>query len=212
MFILYIILVAVLAYLFGSLNFAIIVTKLFYKKDIRAYGSGNAGMTNVLRTFGKGAAALTVIGDISKGTLSVLFAKWFFTYCLGYDAPAVAYVAAIAAILGHLFPIYFKFKGGKGVSVAAGAIIALEPLVVLALFVIFIIIFAISKMVSLASVICAMLYPFATYAYLIFTQREPIASTILAAFMAITVVYMHRDNIKRLIAGTEYKFGQKKDK
>ena len=211
--IMFTILAALVAYLLGSLNFAIIVTRLLYHKDIRTFGSGNAGMTNVLRTFGKGAAALTIVGDIGKGTLSVLLAKWLFTGFLGMSAPFVAYIAAICAILGHLFPLYFKFKGGKGVSVAAGAIIALEPLVVLTLALLFAIVVFCTRIVSLASILCAAVYPFAICAYLHFVKAMPLASlavcTVLSGIMAVLVIYMHRENIKRLCAGTEYKFGTK---
>ncbi|MEF9865231.1 MAG: glycerol-3-phosphate 1-O-acyltransferase PlsY [Oscillospiraceae bacterium] len=202
-------LAAAVAYLLGSLNFAIIVSRVLYHKDIRTFGSGNAGMTNVLRTFGKGAAALTIIGDMGKGTVSVLFAKWLLNSALGAPMPSIAYIAAIAAMLGHLFPLYFKFKGGKGVSVAAGAIIAIEPIVVLILFVAFVAIFAFSRMVSLASIICAALYPIVTYLYLLYMGRDAFVCTGLSVIMAVLVIYMHRENIKRLCAGTEYKFGQK---
>ncbi|MEG0339510.1 MAG: glycerol-3-phosphate 1-O-acyltransferase PlsY, partial [Oscillospiraceae bacterium] len=155
---------ALLAYLLGSINFAIIISKLCYRKDIRTFGSGNAGMTNVLRTFGKGAAAATLIGDIAKGTVGVLFGRTIFILISAESNPLYgAYIAAIFAVLGHLFPIYFKFKGGKGVSVATGALLAIEPTLIIALVVIFLIVFLCSKMVSLASVICAISYPLLTF-------------------------------------------------
>ena len=111
---------AAAAYLLGSLSFSIIVTRLLYHKDIRTFGSGNAGMTNVLRTFGKGAAALTIVGDIGKGILAVLLAKWAFGAFTAADPIYGAYIAAFCAVLGHVYPVYFGFKGGKAVSVATG--------------------------------------------------------------------------------------------
>lgn len=212
---LYILAAAVVSYLLGSLNFAIIVSNVFYKKDIRTFGSGNAGMTNVLRTFGKGAAALTILGDIGKGVVSVLISKWFFTSCLALNVPSVAYISCICAVLGHLFPVYFKFKGGKGVSVAAGAIAAIEPILILPLVALFIIVVLCTKIVSLASILCALFYPAVTFGFAIIQQQSTtyiITVTLLALLPAALVVFMHKENIKRLIAGTEYKFGQKKDK
>ena len=124
---------AAAAYLLGSLSFSIIVTRLLYHKDIRTFGSGNAGMTNVLRTFGKGAAALTIVGDIGKGILAVLLAKWAFGAFTAADPIYGAYIAAFCAVLGHVYPVYFGFKGGKAVSVATGTIIAIKPVLILPL-------------------------------------------------------------------------------
>ena len=122
----------VIPYLLGSLSFSIIVSRLLFRKDVRNYGSHNAGMTNVLRTFGKGAAALTLAGDIGKGVAAVLLAKWFFSAHLNdaiYYRGAIigVYLAAFFAVIGHVYPLYFGFKGGKAVSVATGTIAALEP-------------------------------------------------------------------------------------
>lgn len=204
----------VLAYLLGSINFAIVVTRVLYHKDIRAFGSGNAGMTNVLRTFGKGAAALTLIGDIGKGVVAVYAAKLIFRLIADANPVYGAYVAAIFAVLGHLFPVYFKFKGGKGVAVAAGAILAIEPLVFAGLAVIFFTTFLISRIVSLSSIFCAVGFPVLTCLYSVFVvnDRLPWLCTLLSAFLGALVIYMHRENISRLKAGTEYKFGSKKNK
>ena len=204
------------AYLLGSLNFAIIVSRLFFGKDIRSFGSGNAGMTNILRTFGKPAAAAVLAGDVLKGTCSVLLGKFFFTLL----APQVgvlfgAYLAAAGAILGHLFPLYFGFKGGKGVSVATGAIIAIEPMIVAGLLVVFLAVIFASRIVSLASITVAALYPVFTFLYFTFFDREyghPWLNTLFAAILGGLVIYMHRANIQRLRNGTEYKFGQNKKK
>lgn len=206
------ILSCILAYLLGSINFAIVVTGALYHKDIRKYGSGNAGMTNVLRTFGKGAAAITLLGDIGKGVVSVYAAKLIFWLIADTNPVYGAYIAAIFAVLGHLFPIYFKFKGGKGVSVAAGTILAIEPLVFVGLAAVFLIVFLISRIVSLSSICCAIMFPVLTCLYSVFvvSDRLPWLCTLLSAILGLLIIYMHRENIARLKAGTEYKFGQKK--
>ena len=158
------ILSALCAYLLGSLNFAIIVSRLFFHKDIRQFGSGNAGMTNILRTFGKGAAAGVLCGDVLKGTCAVLLGRLFFTLLApGAGVIYGAYIAAIAAVLGHLFPLYFGFKGGKGISVATGAIFAIEPAVILALIAVFLVMVVCTRIVSLSSITVAALYPVFTF-------------------------------------------------
>lgn len=201
----------VIAYLLGSLSFSIIVSKALFHKDIRTFGSGNAGMTNVLRTFGKGAAALTIIGDIGKGVLAVLLAKWLFAAFL--DVPPIygAYIAAACAVLGHVYPIYFGFKGGKAVSVATGTIIAIEPVLILPLVVLFFTVFGFSKMVSLASISCAAAYPVVTGIYFtLFDRGNAVWTTLCAAAIGGLVIWLHRSNIARIRSGTEYRFGQKK--
>ena len=165
---LYVLFCAVIPYLLGSLSFSIIVSRLLFRKDVRNYGSHNAGMTNVLRTFGKGAAALTLAGDIGKGVAAVLLAKWFFSAHLNdaiYYRGAIigVYLAAFFAVIGHVYPLYFGFKGGKAVSVATGTIIALEPVLLVPLAAIFFVTLACGKMVSLASVLCAVAYPLVTF-------------------------------------------------
>ena len=190
---------AAAAYLLGSLSFSIIVTRLLYHKDIRTFGSGNAGMTNVLRTFGKGAAALTIVGDIGKGILAVLLAKWAFGAFTAADPIYGAYIAAFCAVLGHVYPVYFGFKGGKAVSVATGTIIAIKPVLILPLLAVFFIVFLCSKMVSLASICCAAAYPAVTFLYFHFV-----------AVIGGLVIWLHRSNIQRIKNGTEYKFGRKK--
>lgn len=202
---------AAAAYLLGSLSFSIIVTKLLYHKDIRTFGSGNAGMTNVLRTFGKGAAALTIVGDIGKGVLAVLLAKWAFAAFTPADPIYGAYIAAICAVLGHVYPLYFGFKGGKAVSVATGTIVAIEPILVLPLMVLFFAVFFCGRMVSLSSISCAAAYPVVTLLYFhFFTQRSALLPTLCAAAVGALVIWLHRGNIERIKNGTEYKFVKKK--
>lgn len=202
----------ILGYLLGSLSFAVIISKCVYHQDIREFGSGNAGMTNVLRTFGKKAAAFTLLGDMAKGTAAVLLARVLFWAIAQTDAVYGAYLAAIFALLGHLFPLFFKFKGGKGVAVAAGTIIGTEPWVVVALLLVFLIVVFTTRIVSLSSIIVAALYPLLTYLYYWLLPSGPIpwVCALLAAVMGAIVIFMHRQNIQRLLHGTEYKFGQKK--
>lgn len=201
---------AIGSYLLGSLSSAIIVTQLLYRKDIRDFGSGNAGMTNVLRTFGKGAAALTLLGDILKGVAAVLLTKWAFSTFTVMDPIYGAYLAAIAATLGHVYPLYFGFKGGKAISVSVGAIVAIQPLIVAPLLAVFLVVFACSKMVSLASIICAALYPVVTFIYFTWQQGNVWMTTVCAAVWGGFVIWLHRANIQRIVNGTEYRFGQKK--
>lgn len=203
---------AILAYLLGSLSFAVIISKVFYKKDIRTFGSGNAGMTNILRTFGKKAAIATLIGDVGKGIVAVLLAKYIFSNILMSDAVYGAYIATIFAVLGHLFPVFFKFKGGKGISVAFGCIIVSEPIVGIIIALVFIIVVFTTKIVSLSSVLAAIAYPISTviYGYFFVPDRNMLLGVILNTILALLVIFMHRENVKRLLNGTEYKFGQKK--
>ena len=207
---------AVIPYLLGSISFSIIVSRLLFGKDIRDFGSGNAGMTNILRPFGKGAAAWTLAGDIGKGYLAV-WLNWRFIGAFADGAAAILciYVAAFFAVIGHIYPLYFGFRGGKAVATATGTIIAIQPVLVLPLLAIFILVFAAGKMVSLASVSCAVAYPIVTFCYYYFAgwyAPEIVATaTVGSAIVGALVVWLHRGNIARIKAGTEYKFFQKKD-
>ncbi len=204
---------ALVAYLLGSLEFGIIVSKLLYGDDVRNHGSGNAGMTNVLRTFGKKAAALVLVGDMGKGIVSVVLVRtlaqsvFYTAYPNGIDLGAVA---AFFAVIGHLFPLYFKFKGGKGVAVAAGTILVTNPTVFLVLVLIFLIVVGGTRVVSLASIIGAISYPILTLLYCLINGQSVVVNTLFAVCMAALVIFMHRSNIQRLREGTEYRFGEKK--
>ncbi|MBC8570939.1 glycerol-3-phosphate 1-O-acyltransferase PlsY [Zongyangia hominis] len=202
---------AACAYLLGSISFAVIVSKLYSKKDVRDYGSGNAGMTNVLRNFGKLPAALTLLGDFTKGVVAVLLGRYLFSL-FGVTAFDGAYVAGLFALLGHMYPLYFGFKGGKGVLTSAGIILVINPITLAVLLVEFLIAFGISKMVSLGSIVDAVSYPIVTYIVLKVSGEPALINTLFAALIGIIVLYLHRENIKRIFAGTEYKFGQKKEK
>lgn len=202
---------SLVGYLLGSLSFAIIVSYILTKKDIRQFDSGNAGMTNVLRNFGVFPAALTAIGDFGKGVVSVIIG-----YNIGLNicdfnmAVICAYAAGSFAILGHIYPLYFKFRGGKAVLTAAGVISIIDIKTLLVLFVIFIIVVAISKYMSLGSVSVAVLYPVVTCGMRLYYNQPALGATIMSAFIGGIVVFMHRSNIKRLVKGEERKVGVKK--
>ena len=206
------VLAAVMGYLIGSISFAIMISKGVYKKDVRSIGSGNAGMTNMARNFGKKAAVFTLLGDAAKGVLAVLLGRLlFYLLCPGVDMLCGAYIAGICVILGHMFPLYFGFKGGKGIATSGGVILALTPVVGIILISIFLILFKASGMVSLGSVVGISMYPVTTLLWALFvTHRMPVFQTVCAVIIAGLVVLMHRENITRIRTGTEYKFGEKK--
>ena len=162
------ILVAAEAYLLGSIVFGILISKHFCHDDVRTHGSGSAGMTNMLRNYGKAAGAATAVGDVAKGAVAVILGRLIFAWMLpgtGIEPVCGAYLAGIFAVIGHTLPVYFGFKGGKGVLVGAGAILATSPVVVLALLIVFLIEFAITRIVSLGSIIVAGLYPILAIVY-----------------------------------------------
>ena len=219
MLILAILISAVLSYLLGSFNSSILVVRLLKHQDIREFGSHNAGLTNTLRCFGKGCAALTLVGDLAKGIVAVLLSKGI-CELLGTgltaqnDVHFIGYIAGIFAILGHVFPIYYHFKGGKGVLVGVSVFLGIDWKVFLCLIVIFAVVLAISKYVSLGSIIAAACCPVVTFLFQ-FWQRGDLPmwylwlNTGLAALMGAWVIYMHRTNIQRIRDGKEYRFGQK---
>jgi glycerol-3-phosphate acyltransferase PlsY len=187
------------AYLLGSIAFGIVVSRLFGLPDPRTVGSGNPGATNVLRSGKKLAAALTLLGDVVKGWLPVWLAMqsdmlmW-----------VVAYVS-LAVFIGHLYPIFYKFQGGKGVATALGVMFALSPLLALAALVTWIVVFAVSRYSSLAAIVAASLAP--VYAWYLLSAYKDYLITVLV--MSVLLVWRHRSNIKKLLAGTESGFGKK---
>ena len=202
------------AYLLGSVDTGILVSKFVYHDDVRNYGSGAAGMTNMLRTFGKKAAAMTATGDVLKGVLAVCIGRWLF-HMLPADAGVSpylgVYLAAIFAVLGHLYPLYFGFKGGKGVLVAAGAILAIQPVLLPFLAIIFLVCLIPTGFVSLGSVAMAALYPVLTIIYGSlqgYAAGDMLVCAIGYGFMSGMVIYMHRANIQRIREGKEYRFGK----
>lgn len=196
----------VVAYLLGSIPFGYLLVRFFRKEDIRAVGSGNIGATNVARSGAKGLGILTLLLDLGKGVLAVLLAKHFAAGTPGYPSD-LAVAAAVMAVLGHVFPVWLGFRGGKGVATALGVFLALTPRVALAAVVVFMIIVALTRIVSLASILAAAVLP--VFAFLLLPDRSPVfLSGVL--FLALLVIVKHHANIQRLIAGTENRFGSKK--
>jgi glycerol-3-phosphate acyltransferase PlsY len=191
------------AYLLGSVSFAVIVSKLYGLQDPRSYGSGNPGATNVLRSGHKTAAALTLLGDAFKGW----FAVWL-TINAGASATVVA-IAAVGVFLGHVFPIFLAFKGGKGVATALGLLFAIAPLMGLATLLTWLIVAFFFRMSSLAAVAASFFAPF--YYVILTGVLWPFEPSILAALILIGVLLLarHRANIVRILAGTEPKIGKK---
>jgi|SRR5580765_6470079 len=190
------------AYLIGSLSFAVIVSRVMGLSDPRSYGSGNPGATNVLRSGNKAAAIVTLLLDALKGWLPVFLVKEFGP-AHGLDEGTLALVG-LAAFLGHLWPVFFRFKGGKGVATAAGVLLGLNPWLGLATLATWLIIAAFTRYSSLAALVAAVFAPF--YQILIW-GGGPVAVAVAA--MGVLLIYRHRANIAKLLAGTESKLGQK---
>ncbi len=189
----------ILGYLIGSLPFAVIVSKLFGLADPRSFGSGNPGATNVLRTGNKAAAALTLLGDASKGWLAMwLVAK------VGADGTATA-LTGLAAFLGHLYPVFLKFKGGKGVATALGVLIGLDGWLALGAAAVWLATAVVSRYSSLAAIAAAAVAPTLALAW-----HGPGAVALVVGLMCLLLIWRHRGNIGRLIAGTENAIGSKK--
>lgn len=200
---------ALIAYLLGSISFAIIVSKVYAHDDVRKYGSKNAGMTNILRTYGKLPAFFTLLGDFLKGVLAVVIGRWIFS-TMGITAFDAGYVAGFFALLGHLYPVYFGFKGGKGVLTSLGIILVVNPLVFFILLIIFLPILFITKIVSLISITGALLYPVITLVVDLCLRKPALFDVLFAALFSVIVIYKHKDNIRRLLNGTEKRIGDKK--
>jgi glycerol-3-phosphate acyltransferase PlsY len=197
--VLYVILTALISYLLGSISFAVIVSRALAHKDVRDYGSGNAGLTNVVRNFGKLPGLLTLVGDFSKGVVAVMLGRVIFDR-----------LAGLFVIIGHIFPVFFGFRGGKGVLTTAGIALVIDPRVFVIAVSIFIIVFLITRIVSISSITAAFSYPIATYVVNALSGRPDVVDTVLTACIGVILIYMHRANIKRLINGTEPKFERKK--
>lgn len=192
----------VLAYLIGSLSFAVIVSRVMGLDDPRSYGSGNPGATNVLRSGNKAAALLTLVFDALKGYVPVLLAL-VLAARFGWGEPTVGFVG-LAAFLGHLWPVFFRFQGGKGVATAAGVLLALNPWLGAATLATWLIVAAITRYSSLAAIVAAVFAPF--YQLLIW-DLSPMVLPI--AVMSLLLVWRHAGNIRKLMAGTESRIGQK---
>jgi glycerol-3-phosphate acyltransferase PlsY len=186
----------ILGYLLGSIPFGLVLTKLAGTQDLRSIGSGNIGATNVLRTGRKGLAAATLLGDALKGTLAVVLARYF-------SGDNAAMAAALGAFLGHLFPVWLNFKGGKGVAVYIGILIGLVPPAAAVFCVIWLTTAVVTRYSSLAALVASVVTPI----FLWWFGPPTLAS--LFAVLTLLLFYMHRENIRRLQAGTEGKIGAK---
>lgn len=190
------------AYLIGSVAFAVLVSRLYGLPDPRSFGSGNPGATNVLRTGRKTAAALTLLGDAAKGAFAVSLALWA---TQAYDlSPWTPQAAALAVFAGHLWPVFFGFRGGKGVATALGILLALNLWLGLACFATWLMVFALSRISSLAALVTAALTPL--YAWWIVHEATVVAAMV---GLAALIYWRHKDNIRKLLRGEEAGFGRK---
>ena len=189
----------VVAYLLGSISFAVLIVRLTTGTDIRAEGSGNAGATNVLRSYGRKLAILVALLDVGKGAAAVLLMR------LVTADPLWGAAAGLAAVLGHVFPVFYGFRGGKGVATAVGAFLVLAPLALLTCLAVFVLVVALTRYVSLGSVISMVLLP--PVAGLLFHASRPVV--VAASLTALVVVLKHLGNLKRLATGRERKLGAK---
>lgn len=214
---------AVIAYLLGSISFAVIFSKVFAKDDVREHGSGNAGATNVFRSIGVGAGVCTFFCDFAKGAAAILISRLLLSWMgVSSDVPdnmpliyIAQNIAGLCAVLGHLYPIFFDFRGGKGVMTMAGIIFMLSPIRGLALLAVFIIAFALTRTVSIGSIMDGLTYPLITFLHCWFIQRaqDPEIYTTgyvaiqvaIAALFSLILIIKHRSNIKRILDGTESK-------
>ena len=207
--------IAIIAYLIGSINPSIILSKLLKKGDIRTQGSGNAGTTNTLRVLGKGPAVLVLLIDVLKAVIAVLLGKWIITW--GNTAEAVKIyndyalmASGIGVILGHNWPIYFGFKGGKGVATSLGVILVIEWRIGLICLVFALTLMLLSRMVSLGSISAAILYPVLVFILPGTAFNSRWLYLAFAIVLALFVLFRHRSNIKRLLSGTENKLWETK--
>lgn len=206
--------IAILSYLLGSLNFGVILSNTVKKEDVRDIGSGNAGTTNMMRTYGKTLGLLTIAGDILKVMVAIWIAfkimdveelKVTLDNASDYPQVVLKSFAGLFAVLGHIFPCFFKFKGGKGVATSGGMVIMIDWRIALILLIIFALTILITKYVSLGSILMAVFYP-----VFIGIFYKDIILVLIATVFTIIVVVAHRENVKRLINHTENKIGQKK--
>lgn len=203
-------LICALAYLLGSIPFGLVLVRLFRNEDIREKGSGNIGATNVIRSGNKGLGALTFLLDAAKGFVAVI-AAWQIArhaHLTQSQAQTMAAAAAICAVLGHVYTIWLRFKGGKGVATGFGVFLGIAPLAAGIALLTFIAVFALSRYVSLASILAAIVFPVA----MVLLARHTFAPLMIVAMIALPVLIIvkHHANIRRLVAGTEYRFGRSK--
>ncbi len=226
--------VAAVAYFLGSIPFGYILVRLFRKQDVRTIGSGNIGATNVARSGAKGLGIATLILDAAKGFAAVVLGAWIFNritlshpilvtpqqladpndavaqqvHALMSHLYVAAAVAAVFAILGHMYPVWLKFKGGKGVATGVGVFLALAPVAVGLVLVLFIAVVWFSRYVSLGSIIATAAFPI--FAWALYRNSKSPVVFIAAALAAVLIIAKHHQNIRRLLAGTEHRLGEKK--
>ena len=207
----YNVITAIIAYLIGSVNFSVILSKKMAGFDVREKGSGNAGTTNMLRSVGKKAAALTLICDVLKGVVAILIAMFIGWAFKVENQSLLVQIAGIAVVLGHTFPIFFGFKGGKGVATSLGILVMSNWQIGLICLVFGVLLIALTRMVSLGSCAAAVLFPVLT----LFITDNYIVSQgsgylIYSIILAVIVLFNHRSNIKRIMAGKENRISFKK--
>ena len=205
------IIMGIIAYVIGSINFSVILSKKIAGFDVREKGSGNAGTTNMLRSVGKGAAALTLICDVLKGVIAIVIAIILGNIFQVEDKALLVQIAGVAVVLGHTFPIFFGFKGGKGVATSLGILLMTNWQIGLICLVFALVLMILTRMVSLGSCMAAVLFPILT----LFIRENYIVSEgssyfIYSVILALIVLYNHRSNIKRILNGTENKLSFKK--
>ncbi len=204
------IIIAIIAYAIGSINFSVIFSRKFAGFDVREKGSGNAGTTNMLRTVGKKAAAITLVCDILKGVVSILIALLISKIVKEADGSLLVQIAGVCVIIGHTFPIFFEFKGGKGIATSLGILIMTNWQIGLICLVFALVLMILTRMVSVGSIAAAILYPVLT---LFLGSEHYIVEGnyfIYSIILAVIILFNHRSNIKRLLNGTENKISFKK--
>ncbi len=223
-------LTALISYMLGSISFAIIFSELFNSKDVRDYGSGNAGATNVFRSVGIKAGICTFVLDLAKGAAAIAISECVYRmivseFSMPSSIAAISIgkcIAGIFAVLGHLYPLYFEFRGGKGVLTISGIILMLSPIRFLIVLGVFIVVFAITRTVSKGSCAGGLAYPIITFLNcyygeykanpVMFPKVYVVIQTVMAVVLASILIIKHKENIKRMIAGTEPKMVFKKNK
>ena len=196
--------IAIISYLIGSISVSVLISTKIAGFDVREKGSGNAGTTNILRTMGKAAALFTLIGDALKGVIAILIAYLVGNIIKDIDKSLLIQVAGVFSIVGHTFPIFFGFKGGKGVATSLGVLLITNWQIGLICLVFALVLMALTKMVSLGSVAAAILFPVLT----IFISEHylvPGSYLIYSIILAVMVIFNHRENVKRILAGNENK-------
>ena len=207
MSLIYTIALGIVSYLIGSINSSILISRAVMGKDIRTSGSGNAGATNMLRTMGKKYAVITLVIDILKGVIALILAR----VAVGIGAYDIsAYVAVVSVVLGHNFPVFFGFRGGKGVATSLGVVLLLDWKIGLVTLVIAIAVMALTRYVSLGSIIAAMVFMLLQIVSMIVYNSFDITRLVCVLILGGLLIVRHRANIVRLIKGEEHKLGEKK--